>query len=333
MKIFKKILSLIFLIALGLAIWFAYNLFFGNSLSKDQSFAIETGQGVNQISTNLFDKGVIKNKFVFETWLWLNKQENKVVAGVYDLPAGISIYNLSNVITKLPLNSQSSVLLPEGLDRKSVAEVLKNKGFDADKFLAISGDKGEWQEEFSFLSDAPRIATLEGYIFPDTYFVDKYTTVEDFIRKTLANFDRKLTDKLRAEIAIQNQTIFEVVTLASIVEREVPNDSDKKMIADIFLKRLKINMALQSDATVNFVTGKGLAQPSYKDLEVDSPYNTYKNPGLPPGPISSPGISSIEAVLYPTPNDYYYFLTDKEGEVYYAKTYDEHLENKAKHLD
>jgi UPF0755 protein len=333
MNIFKKILSLIFLGALVFAFWFAYNLFSNNTSSKDQSFAIEAGQGVNQISASLFDKGIIKNKFVFETWLWLKQQENKVVAGVYDLPKGISIYRLSNTITKLPLNSQRSVLLPEGLDRNGVAEILKNKGFDADKFLLISGDKGDWQTEFSFLNDAPRIATLEGYIFPDTYFVDKYTTVEDFIRKTLSNFDRKLNDKLRAEIATQNQTIFEVVTLASIIEREVPNDKDKKMIADIFLKRLKINMALQSDATVNFVTGKGLAQPTYEDLEINSPYNTYKNPGLPPGPISSPGISSIEAVLYPTANDYYYFLTDKEGKVYYAKTYEEHLANKAKYLD
>ena len=105
------------------------------------------------------------------------------------------------------------------------------------------------------------------------------------------------------------------------------------MIADVFLKRLKNNIGLQSDATINFVTGKGLTQPSRDDLKIDSPYNTYKYRGLPPGPIANPSISSIEAVIYPTPNDYYYFLTTKEGEVIYSQTYQEHLANKAKYLD
>lgn len=333
MKIIKKILPILIFAIFIFGAWFVFNLFTGNSLAKNQSFAIESGQGVNQVSANLFDKGIIKNKFVFETWLWLNKQENKVVAGVYDFPSAISIYRLSNLITHLPANSQSSILMPEGLDRQGIAEILATKGFAVEKFLLISGNKGDWQDEFLFLNDAPRTATLEGYIFPDTYFIDKYTTIEDLVRKTLSNFDRKLTPQLRAEIVSQDQTVFEVVTLASIIEREVPNDKDKKMIADIFLKRLHINMALQSDATVNFVTGKGLAQPTLADLEVASPYNTYKNPGLPPGPISNPGIKSIEAVLYPTPNDYFYFLTTKTGEVIYSKTYDEHLANKAKYLD
>jgi len=104
------------------------------------------------------------------------------------------------------------------------------------------------------------------------------------------------------------------------------------MIADIFIKRLEIGMALQSDATINFITGKGMTQPTYADLEIDSPYNTYKYAGLPPGPIASPGEDSIEAVLYPTSNPYYFFLTSHEGEVIYSKTYEEHLQNKAIYL-
>jgi len=159
------------------------------------------------------------------------------------------------------------------------------------------------------------------------------TSEEDLIKKTLNNFDKKLKASTRDEISKQGKTIFEVLTLASIIEREVPNKVDKKMIADIFLKRLKVGIGLQSDATINYVTGKGLAQPSYADLEIDSPYNTYKYRGLPPGPISNPGIDSIEAVVYPTSNDYYYFLTTHEGEVIYSIDYDEHLTNKAKYLD
>ena len=138
---------------------------------------------------------------------------------------------------------------------------------------------------------------------------------------------------MREEIKKQGKTIFEVVSLASIIEREVPNDEDKKMIADIFLKRLNIGMALQSDATINFITGKGMTQPTYDDLKIDSLYNSYLYPGLPPGPISNPGLSSIEAVIYPISNNYYFFLTTKEGEVIYSVDYDEHLRNKAKYLD
>jgi len=184
------------------------------------------------------------------------------------------------------------------------------------------------------LADAPAGASLEGYLFPNTHFISAETTEEDLVRKLLQDFDVKLSSDLRNEIASQGKTIFETVTLASIIEREVPQDKDKKMIADVFRKRLAIGMALQSDATVNFVTGKNKAQPSLADLAIDSPYNTYKYRGLPPGPISSPGLASIKAVIYPTPNQYYYFLTTlDEGEVIYGVSYEDHLANKAKYLD
>ena len=113
----------------------------------------------------------------------------------------------------------------------------------------------------------------------------------------------------------------------------VPQDEDKKMIADIFLKRLRDGIGLQSDATINFITNKGMAQPTYEDLKIDSLYNTYKYRGLTPGPISNPGLSSIKAVIYPISNEYYYFLTTEDSTVIYSKTYEEHLENKAKYLD
>ncbi len=314
------------------AVWFAYLLLFGNS-QPAATFVVKTGQGVNEISQNLHDQKLIKSRFVFETWLWLLKSENRVVAGIHDLPADISIYQLSRNLVKLPSNFQASILIPEGYDRHMIAKVLDKNGLSGQDFLSATDNKKDWQEKYSFLSDAPKNATLEGYIFPDTYFTDRYTTVDDFIKKTLSNFDKKLTTDLRAEIKKQNKSIYEVLIMASIIEREVPNDADKKMIADIFIKRLRDGMRLESDATINFITGKGLVQPSREDLQIDSPYNTYRNDGLPPGPIANPGISSIESVLYPTANNYYFFLTTKEGEVIYSRNYQEHLKNKAKYLD
>ncbi|MBP9802356.1 endolytic transglycosylase MltG [Patescibacteria group bacterium] len=330
-----KIIQILFLLGVLAVAWFFVVLMTGNGLDTDKAFIIEQGQGVNEISLNLHNKKLIKNKFVFETWLWLLKSEDKVKAGIYTVPANISISSLSEMILSLPENLQQSLTIVEGWRRNldQLQTALEKNNFSYEKFIDLTEDKNIWEEEFSFLSDAPASASLEGYLYPDTYFIDNNTTEEDLVRKMLKNFSVKVSADLQAEIKRQNKTLFEVLTLASIIEREVPHDTDKKMIADVFLKRLTDGIGLQSDATVNFVTGKSLAQPSFKDLEVDSLYNTYKYRGLPPGPISNPSISSIEAVVYPTPNEYYYFLTTKEGEVIYSKTYQEHLAAKAKYLD
>lgn len=332
LKKIKITILVIFLLALMTVAFFGYFLFSSNGQAS-ATFVVKAGQGVNEVSQNLYDQKLIKNKFVFETWLWLLKQEDRVVAGIHDFPKDISIYQLSRNLVKLPANTQVSILIPEGYDRSMIAKVLNKNGLSGEKFLSVTESKKNWQEQFDFLSDAPKNASLEGYIFPDTYFVDRYTTEDDFIKKTLNNFDKKLTAELRAEIAKQKKTIYEVLILASIIEREVPNDADKKMIADIFIKRMRDGMRLESDATINFITGKGLVQPTYDDLQIDSPYNTYRNDGLPPGPIANPGVASIEAALYPTANDYYFFLTTKQGEVIYSRNYKEHLKNKAKYLD
>lgn len=328
----KFIIKLIIFFGIIVGIWFLISVISGNG-TDNKTFVIQEGQGVNKVSSELYDSNLIKNKFVFETWLWLKKSESKVIAGVYEIPKNISIRHLSNLLVLGPGQSQYAVTLLEGWTRDLMRDTLVKAELDGDKFMILSSKASDWQEDYDFLSDTPNRASLEGYIFPDTYFVDQLTSEEDLIRKALNNFDRKLTQELRDEIALQGKTIFEVVNLASIIEREVPQYDDKRMIADVFLKRLEANIGLQSDATVNYVTGKGLAQPSYADLEIDSPYNTYKYRGLPPGPISNPGIDSIKAVVYPTSNDYYYFLTTHEGEAIYSIDYDEHLMNKAKYLD
>lgn len=328
----KFILKLFLVFVVVLVVWFFIIVISGNGLNKNKTFVIQDGQGVNQISRELYNDNIIKSKFVFESWLWLNQEESKVIAGVYNIPANISIRQLAHLLIAGPQDKQESITLLEGWTRQMMADKLDKYGMSGDKFMSLTAKKTNWQNNYDFLDDAPANASLEGYIFPDTYFVDTSTSEESFIKKTLNNFDRKLTDDLRQEIARQGKTIFEVVTLASIVEREVPISADKKIVADIFLKRLDAGIGLQSDATINYITGKGLERPSSDDLAIDSPYNTYKYRGLPPGPISNPGIDSIEAVVYPTLNDYYYFLTNDDDQVIYSTTYEEHLENKAKYL-
>lgn len=329
----KFIIKLIFFGGLVFGAWFFFGVVSSNDMEENKVFVIEQGQGVNEISRNLYDEGIIKNKFVFETWLWLNKNETKVNAGSYNVEAGTSVRQLSNLFLIGTKETQDSFTILEGWNRKEIAAALDKKGIDGDDFLKLTQNAGDWKEYYHFLSDAPSQATLEGFIFPNTHYINKNTIATDIIQKTLVDFDKKLTTELRDEIERQGKTVFEVVTLASIVEKEVPVYADKQMIADVFLKRLEDGIGLQSDATVNFVTGKNTPQASLEDLKNESPYNTYKWRGLPPGPIANPGIDSIEAVIYPTKNDYYYFLTTHEGEVIYSRDYDEHLANKRKYLD
>ncbi|PLX24824.1 endolytic transglycosylase MltG [Candidatus Parcubacteria bacterium] len=327
-----KIIKIFFVLAFIVGFWFLFTLTSSNDSEEAKTFVIKSGQGVNEISNNLDEADIIKSKFVFETWLWLKKSEDKMQAGVYDVPGDISIRRLANMFMIGSESSQQAITLLEGWSRPFMAEAVAKAGYSEEEFLEITSKKSDWQSNYDFLEDAPDNASLEGYIFPDTYFVDDSTTLEIFVGKCLNNFDKKLTDELRQEIEKQGKSIFEVVTLASIIEREVPVSTDKKMIADVFLKRIDAGIGLQSDATINFITGKKDPTPSLDDLQVDSPYNTYKYRGLPPGPIASPGIDSIEAVLYPTSNDYYYFLTTPEGDVIYSVDHDEHVANKQKYL-
>lgn len=295
------------------------------------NFLIEPGQGVKQISQNLYEQELIKDKFYFEVYVWLKDWEGGLQAGEYVLNKNMSIKEIARRLSGGEATGQElSVTIIEGWDRPDVDKYLtESKIIVAGEFLEntiiISNNE---RTEWNFLADAPASATLEGYLFPDTYKIYKDATVNDVIKKMLNNFNSKLTAQMRQEIKKQGKTIFEVITLASIIEKEVMNSEEMKMISDIFLKRLKIGQGLESDATVNFITGKGVTRPSLEDLAIEHPYNTYKHRGLPPGPIANPGINAIKAAIYPTPNQYYYFLTTSEGEVIYSVTYEEHLKNR-----
>ena len=197
----------------------------------------------------------------------------------------------------------------------------------------------DFSENFSFLKDKPAHYSLEGFLFPDTYRVFADASAEDVIFKMLSNFDRQLTTEMRAEIARQGKTIYEVLIMASLIEKEAPIDysdpenRDARIVSDIFWGRLKIGQALQSDATLSYLLDDNNPAHSAKDLEIDSPYNSYKYPGLPPTPICNPGIKAIEAAIYPIATNYNYFLTSLDGDnIYYARTYEEHLQNKYKYL-
>lgn len=206
-----------------------------------------------------------------------------------------------------------------------------------------SSEEAVWPKDFSdkfeFLKDKPAYYSLEGFLFPDTYRVFKDASTEKVIMTMLENFDRKLTTEMRTEIARQGKTIYEIIIMASLIEKEAPinytdpENTDARLVAGIFYNRLEVGQALQSDATLSYLYNDNKAAHSGSELTVDSPYNSYKYRGLPPTPICNPGLKAIEAAIYPLETDYNYFLTTLDGKnIYYARTYDEHLNNKYRYL-
>ena len=335
LKIIRLIIILI--IAFIVTAWIWYNYQITIPASNDKSviiFEIESGQGVNQISHNLYDQGLIKNMFYFEIHVWLKDLERNFIASSHEISPAMSIKEVTAKLTRAG-ESEKIITIIEGWNNKEIAEYLEEQDlFSQQDFLSeVGSNLSSYYEAYDFLQDKPQSVDLEGYLFPDTYRVFRNTSVSEVVKKMLDNFEQKLSNEQRASIKEQGKSIFEIITLASIIEKEVRDPEEMKMVADIFYKRLEAGIALQSDATVNYITGKGTVQPTYEDTKIDNPYNTYKYRGLPPGPISNPGLNAIMAAIEPTANQYYYFLTTKEGEVIYSKTYDEHLQNKAKYLD
>jgi UPF0755 protein len=188
------------------------------------------------------------------------------------------------------------------------------------------------RDPFVVSSGKPAGVDLEGYLFPDTYEFLVDATAEHIAETMLRTMETRLSEIGAATGDAEGMSMHELLTLSSIVEKEVRTAETMKNVADVFLKRLDIGMALQSDATINYIIDGDDPSPLYSDLEVESPYNTYKHPGLPPGPISAPGLNALNAVLHPAENSYFYFLTTDEGAIYYAETYEEHLRNKARWL-
>ncbi len=196
----------------------------------------------------------------------------------------------------------------------------------------------DWSNNFDFLSTKPDNLSLEGYLFPDTYRFFASSSPEEVVSRMLTNFGKKVTAEMLLEIEKQGKTLHEIITMASIIEKEAPifnqtKREDARLISGIFWNRLKIGMALQSDATLSYIFENKKPAHSGDELKVDSPYNTYRYRGLPPGPICNPGLISIEAAIYPQESDYLFFLTPLDGSrVHYAKNYQDHLSNKYKYL-
>lgn len=303
-------------------------------------FIVGEGEGVKQIAQNLSDQGAISSSNLFVIAVFTKGKTGELQAGEYIIPANASISKIVDLFSEGIVEDVITVRIPEESTSAQIAEYLESQGvISAGDFLIAANTKDSRDlfpsdVVFPVLGDKPDTAGLEGYLYPDTYEFYNDATAEDIIFKMLANLEKKLTQEDRDAITAQGRTIFEVMTLASIVEKEEPNKDEQPTVAGVFMNRIENGIPLQSDATVNFVTEGDNPQPTLADLATPSPYNTYLNVGLPPGPIANPTISAIRAAISPAETEYFYFLhpQDGSGRTIYGRTAEEHAQNKATYL-
>ena len=336
----KIVFGLLFILIIGFIGWGYYQRAISQSASKtgeNQVFVVRSGESVKEISANLEKAGLIKSSRIFNFYVWLNDLGAKLQAGEYELAPNLSIKKIVDILANgQTINKEMTIKIIEGWAIKDINNYLRKKGITADNEFSRLANQSvpQWDlNKYDFLKDAPANVGLEGFLFPDTYRIYKDASAVDIIEKMLVNFDRKLTPEMRADIVKSGRTVYEIVIMASIIEKEAASEKDRPIIAGILYKRLTKGMKLEVDSTINYLTGKSDPQVSYVDLNIDSPYNTYKYYGLPPGPICNPGLSALKAAIYPEDSPYLFYLHRQDtGETIFSRTYNEHLHNKAKYL-
>jgi UPF0755 protein len=292
-------------------------------------YTAKKGMGDDEIAKDLETLRIIRSNYFFRIYVVVSLQHSSLKAGEYNLSPKMSIYQIAKKMAQGDVIKDKVVIL-EGWDSGDIGKYLESKGICKQNYFVALTQK-DHSDEFDFLKDKPKTVGVEGYLFPDTYQISKGETCEEILDLMLSNFGKKLTPALREEIAKQKKSIFDIVTMASMIEKEVRKMDDKKIVSGILWKRISIGMPLQLDATINYITGKSDAGVAIKDTKIDSPYNTYKYNGLPKGPISNPGIYSITAAIYPTKTNYWFYLSD--GKTHYSETLDQHNAARAKYLN
>lgn len=301
---------------------------------RDSDVAVSAGKGstvtitvkpemtAKDIGEVLFQNGVIHSATLFRMLAKVQGVENSLQTGDYALSYQMST---SDIINKMVRGETAYRLLtiPEGYTVEQIAKLLDEQGMgEGAKFKSLARKFAP----YDYMAQPPEIIyQAEGYVFPDTYRITPGMTEEAILQMLVANFDKKLTADMRERAKMLKLSLHQVVTLASLVEKEAKLDKERPVIAGVFFNRLKQGMPLQSCPTVQYILGYPKAELTIADTQIVSPYNTYQNPGLPPGPIASPGMAAIQAVLYPADTPYFYFVAAKDGSHRFSKTYEEHL--------
>lgn len=296
----------------------------------DQTITVEIPEnsGTEGAISALYGAGVIRSRTALWVHVLLTGRRTELRSGTYTFSSDVTIPMVLNIITKQQsFQGEVEITLLEGWTAEQMGEALSpNFSFGAAEYVAAVETPTNFTQDW--LDEARSLGTLQGFLFPDTYrfFVD--ASPSDVIVAQLDTFDQRFTQQMRADLAASGRSVYDAIILASIVQKEANTPEDMKLVAGVFLKRLAANMPLQSDVTIEYITQKQGVRPTYSDLDLESAYNTYRNTGLPPTPISNPGLDALTAVVYPVESDYWYFIATPEGEVLYSETYEQHLQYK-----
>lgn len=309
----KKITILLSIIAIlittGVILWINENAPVDPKSNTSSIFVVNKGDGVREIAINLKENGLIKNQIIFFLIVKQLGLDTKIQAGDFRLSPKMTATEIAQNLTHGTLDIW--ITIPEGKRSEEIAEILKEK-------LGTYNDS--WQNI---------LKSNEGYLFPDTYLFPKGTDINTIISIMKSNFNTKIKS---IGLSQHNNRLKEIVIIASLIEREALIDEEKPIIASVIANRLKDGMPLEIDATLQYIKGKDLTGkwwsiPTVEDKKIASEFNTYKNAGLPPFPISNPGLEAIKAALNPQTSNYYYYIHDSDGNVHFAKTLKEHNAN------
>jgi len=306
-----------------------------NDLAKVDTFAVSTGQSDAQIAANLKSQHFISSTFIYRIFLKLNPAEADVRAGIYQLPAHANIAQIAGILANTnDVKGLFSIRIIEGSTINDIAaNIAQNTSIKADDVISA---EQELSQSYAYFGQSPKPQSLEGYLFPDTYYVSGQSSATDVLNKMLANTDQKITPQMQSDAVKQGHSIQQIIIVASLIEKEIgtvgtnvrdPNtvQQERETVAGIIYNRLAAGIPLQLDSTKLYII-PGQTQP-------DSAYDTYVHAGLPPGPIDNPSLDSIEAAVYPTATSYMYFLTDSSGTAHFSTTLAEQNQNIAKYLN
>ncbi len=340
----KRFILLFTLLTLSFAVFFSFNWWSTNtspmsSNAQPITVIIPKGKSAGEVGQMLYQKDLIRNPLAFKLYVQFFDKTKKINAGEFELSPSMGLQQIVEKLGKGPL--EVWITVPEGLRKEEIVE----------RFIA--GLERNIMEEDTFREDfLNSTKDLEGYLFPDTYLLPKNASTSAVIRIMSNTFNKKVDEQIRSEIEKSGRTLNEVITLASIIERETKTNEEKAIVAGILWKRLDSpGWLIQADASVQYAIANAKCKNlpagrqvlnakcgnwwpilTKEDLEINSLYNTYKYKTLPPTPIASPGITSIEAAANPAPSDYWFYIHDPQGVIHYAKTISEHNSNIAKYL-
>jgi len=316
----KKNIKIIIVSSIIIILLISYLIVFsaGSNFPTGTIYDLKSGQTLSIVSNNFYKFNIVKSKLLFKSFVYIfSFGKADVKEGDYSLYKKQGVITLAWRVTHGVLNIVPiRITIPEGLNSFEIADILSNNfpSFNINIFLNLV-----------------KTQKLEGYLFPDTYFIMPNMKESEIIKMMTNNYYEKIIEVSEA-IKKFGKSESDVVKMASIIEEEGRTMETRQIIAGILWKRLSIKMALQVDASFKYINGKITENLTADDLKIDSPYNSYANRGLPPTAISNPGLEAIKATITPTKTPYFYFLTDKDGNMHYAVSFEEHVANKQKYL-